>query len=184
MAFDEGLAQRIREELGDRPDIVEKKMFGGVAFMHSGHMCCGVVADVLMARVGPDAYADALSRPHIGGPMRIASTLVLVILVFLSIFSGVTKIALMPEDVEFFGMYGFSNPRLIAFGATQLIGGILMPFRQTRFVGAAIVAITFLVSLVLLLIDGNIPVSIVTAVATLLLGIVMKRSWSAQSAES
>ena len=63
MAFDEGVAQRIREALGDRPDIVEKKMFGGVAFMHSGHMCCGVVEDVLMARVGPDAYADALSRP-------------------------------------------------------------------------------------------------------------------------
>jgi hypothetical protein len=43
MAFDEGVAQRIREELGDRPDIGEKKMFGGIAFMHSGHMCCGVV---------------------------------------------------------------------------------------------------------------------------------------------
>jgi len=89
----------------------------------------------------------------------------------------------MPEDVEFFGRDGFSNPMLIAFGATQLIGGVLMPFRKTRFVGAAIVAITFLVSLVLLLVDGNMPVSIVTAVATLLLGIVMKRSRSAQAAE-
>ena len=64
MAFDEGVAERIREELGDRPDIGEKKMFGGIAFMHSGHMCCGVVGDVLMARVGPDAYADALARPN------------------------------------------------------------------------------------------------------------------------
>jgi len=64
MAFDEGVTQRTSEELGDRPDIVEKKMFGGVAFLYSGHMCCGVVADVLMARVGPDAYADALSRPQ------------------------------------------------------------------------------------------------------------------------
>ena len=64
MAFDEGVAQRIREELRDRPDIAEKKMFGGIAFMHSGNMCCGVVDDVLMARVGPDAYADALSRPY------------------------------------------------------------------------------------------------------------------------
>jgi hypothetical protein len=90
----------------------------------------------------------------------------------------------MPEDVEFFGRYGFSNPMLVAFGSIQLIGGIFMPFPRTRFIGAAIVAITFLVSLVLLLMDGNIPVSIVTAVATLLLGIVMKRSWSAQSAES
>ena len=64
MAFDEGVAERIREELGDRPDIGEKKMFGGIAFMHSGHMCCGVVGDVLMVRVGPGAYAEALSRPY------------------------------------------------------------------------------------------------------------------------
>ena len=64
MAFDEGVAQRIREVLGDRPDIAEKKMFGGIAFMHSGNMCCGVVGGVLMARVGPDAYADALRRPY------------------------------------------------------------------------------------------------------------------------
>ena len=52
MAFDEGVAQRIREMLGDRPDVAEKKMFGGIAFMHSGNMCCGVVGRVLMARVG------------------------------------------------------------------------------------------------------------------------------------
>ena len=76
--------------------------------------------------------------------MKIASTLILVLLIFLSILSGVTKVALMPEDVEFFGRYGFSSPLLIAFGATQLIGGVLMPFRKTRFVGAAIVAVTFL----------------------------------------
>ena len=63
MAFDEGVAQRIREQFGDRPDIVEKKMFGGLAFMHQGNMCCGVQDRALMARVGPDAYADALSRP-------------------------------------------------------------------------------------------------------------------------
>jgi len=116
--------------------------------------------------------------------MKIASTLILVLLIFLSILSGVTKVALMPVDVEFFGKYGFSSPLLIAFGATQLIGGVLMPFRKTRFVGAAIVAVTFVISLVVLLMDGNIPVSIVTAVATLLLGVVMKRSWNAQSTES
>jgi hypothetical protein len=114
--------------------------------------------------------------------MRMVSTVVLVLLIFLSIFSGVTKVALMPEDVQFFGGYGFSNPALISFGATQLIGGVLMAFRKTRFVGAAIVAVTFLVSLVLLLMDGNLPMSMVTAMATLLLGIVMKRSWSARPA--
>lgn len=110
--------------------------------------------------------------------MKIASTIILVLLVFLAISSGITKIALMQQDVEFFGKYGFSNPILIAYGATQLIGGALLPFKRTRFCGAAIVAITFLISLVVLLMDGDIPVSIVTLVATLLLGVVMKQNWN------
>ena len=64
MAFDEGVAERLREVFEGRSDIIEKRMFGGIAFMHSGNMCCGIVNDALMARVGPDAYGDALSRPH------------------------------------------------------------------------------------------------------------------------
>lgn len=64
MAYDEGLAQRIRESLARRGDIREKKMFGGLAFMLSGNMCCGVVRDTLMLRVGPGQYADALQQPH------------------------------------------------------------------------------------------------------------------------
>ena len=116
--------------------------------------------------------------------MKTASAIILVLLVGLAVFSGATKIALVQQDVEFFGKYGFSNPMLIAFGAAQFTGGLLMSFRKSRFSGAAIVAITFLVSLVLLLIDGNIPVSVVTAVATLLLGIVMGRSWRPRPSES
>ena len=64
MAYDDGVAQRLREIFGDRPDLIEKKMFGGLAFMLRGHMCCGVVDDALMARVGPDQYTDALCQPH------------------------------------------------------------------------------------------------------------------------
>lgn len=64
MAFDEGVAQRLREQLSDRDDVVEKKMFGGVAFMLAGNMCCGVVDDTLMARVGPENYHEALGRSH------------------------------------------------------------------------------------------------------------------------
>ena len=108
---------------------------------------------------------------------KIVFTIILVILMFLAISSGITKIVLMQQDVDFFGKYGFSNPILIAYGTVQLIGGVLLPFRKTRFVGAAIVATTFLISLVVLLIEGNIPVSIATIVATLLLGVVMKLSW-------
>ena len=64
MAFDEGVAERIREVFAGRYDIEEKKMFGGLAFMHNGHMCVGVVNDTLMARVGPEQYPKALKLPH------------------------------------------------------------------------------------------------------------------------
>jgi TfoX/Sxy family transcriptional regulator of competence genes len=62
MAFDEGVAERLRGRFAGRTDIVEKKMFGGIAFMHNGNMCCGVVNDTLMARVGADNYQSALAR--------------------------------------------------------------------------------------------------------------------------
>lgn len=113
--------------------------------------------------------------------MRIASAVLLAILTFLAVASGMTKILLMQQDVEFFGRYGFTNPALIAFGLVQLIGGILLPFKKTRFSGAAIVASTFLASLVILLMDGNIPISIVTLIATLLLFLIMKLSWRSDS---
>ncbi len=64
MAYDEGLAERVRGALSDRPDVVEKKMFGGIAFMVRGNMCVGVNQDNLMLRVGPDQYAAALAREH------------------------------------------------------------------------------------------------------------------------
>ena len=64
MAFDEGLAQRIREQLVAQPNVVEKKMFGGLAFMVQGNMSVGILVDTLMVRVGPDDYEAALARPH------------------------------------------------------------------------------------------------------------------------
>lgn len=64
MPYDDGVAQRLREAFAAHDDIVEKKMFGGIAFMHAGNMCCGVVDDCLMARVGPDNYQEALAQQH------------------------------------------------------------------------------------------------------------------------
>jgi len=39
-------------------------MFGGLAFMVKGHMCCGIVGEDLVVRVGADAHEEALSQPH------------------------------------------------------------------------------------------------------------------------
>ncbi len=73
MAYDETLAERIRELLGMRPDLVEKKMFGGIAFMVGGHMAVGIVGEDLMVRVGPEGFAKALAEPH-ARPMDFTGT--------------------------------------------------------------------------------------------------------------
>jgi TfoX/Sxy family transcriptional regulator of competence genes len=64
MAYDERLADRVRRALAARDDVSERKMFGGIAFMVAKGMAVGIVADDLMVRVGPDAWEDALARPH------------------------------------------------------------------------------------------------------------------------
>ena len=64
MAYDEGLAQRIRGLLGEMPELVEKKMFGGVGFILSGNMACGVSGDGFIVRVGPGYHQAALAQPH------------------------------------------------------------------------------------------------------------------------
>jgi len=66
MAYSEAAAERLRGRFSGRKDVVEKKMFGGLAFLVRGNMCCGVLGDRLMVRVGPAGYEEALSRPHAG----------------------------------------------------------------------------------------------------------------------
>ena len=64
MAFDESLAKRVRGILGHEPRVKERRMFGGLAFLVNGHMCCGIVGRDLVVRVGAAGHEEALSRPH------------------------------------------------------------------------------------------------------------------------
>ena len=59
MAYDERLGERVRDTLGDRRDVEEKKMFGGLAFMVRGHMCVGVQDRDLMV-----SYEDEVQASH------------------------------------------------------------------------------------------------------------------------
>lgn len=68
MAYDQALAARVRRVFATRTDVDEKSMFGGLAFMVRGHLCCGIVRERLMVRVGPDRY-DALLRKADAAPM-------------------------------------------------------------------------------------------------------------------
>src|SRR5262245_57248741 len=76
MAYDEGLAERIRGVLDGRPGVTEKRMFGGIAFLVKGHMSVGIVQDKLMVRVGRETYDSVLRERHVrrmdftGRPMK------------------------------------------------------------------------------------------------------------------
>lgn len=76
MAYDEQLAVRIRRVIGDRADITERRMFGGLTFLHHGKMCCGIVGQDLVIRIGDEEMPSALQRPHVrpmdftGRPLR------------------------------------------------------------------------------------------------------------------
>jgi TfoX/Sxy family transcriptional regulator of competence genes len=64
MPFDENLGARLRSVLSDRTDVIEKRMFGGLAFMVNGRMCCGIIKNDLMLRVGPRRLEELLKKPH------------------------------------------------------------------------------------------------------------------------
>jgi hypothetical protein len=70
------LATRIRDHLSETEGFVEKRMFGGVAFLLNGNMCCGVHGDDVIVRIDPKSAEDALREPHVrvfdmtGRPMK------------------------------------------------------------------------------------------------------------------
>lgn len=68
MAYDDELADRIRQVFRTRGDISECKMFGGLAFLLRGRMCCGIVGRDLMVRV-PERDFDAIMRERHVRPM-------------------------------------------------------------------------------------------------------------------
>lgn len=76
MAYDEQLADHIRRAFGRNTHIVERKTFGGLAFLYGGRMCCGVVGGDLMVRVPDDEFDAVMRRRHVrpmdftGKPLR------------------------------------------------------------------------------------------------------------------
>jgi TfoX/Sxy family transcriptional regulator of competence genes len=76
VAYDESLAERVRVVLQHRDDVTERRMFGGLAFLIRGKMCCGVQDRDLMVRVAGDEFDAAMQEPHVrpmdftGRPLR------------------------------------------------------------------------------------------------------------------
>ncbi len=68
MAFNEKLADRIREAIAEVPNVAEKFMFGGICFMVNDKMCIGIVKDEMMCRIDP-ALEDEVLEKHGCRPM-------------------------------------------------------------------------------------------------------------------
>ena len=64
MAYNEDVAERLRKVLARRKGVSERKMFGGLAFLMNGNMCCGVVDKNIVLRLGKDGAEKALRERH------------------------------------------------------------------------------------------------------------------------
>jgi TfoX/Sxy family transcriptional regulator of competence genes len=65
--YDAVLADRIRELLLFEPDVAEKRMFGGIAFLIGGHIAVAVSSNGgLLLRVEHDDWERLLAQPHVG----------------------------------------------------------------------------------------------------------------------
>ena len=64
MPFDENLASRLRKLVTGDFAVKEMRMFGGLAFMVNGHMCCGIVRENLVVRTSPEDSDKLLAKPH------------------------------------------------------------------------------------------------------------------------
>jgi hypothetical protein len=76
MAYDEDLANRVREAIPTDAEVTERMMFGGLAFLLGGHMFVGIVGSELMVRLGYQAAQQALELDYVremdftGRPMK------------------------------------------------------------------------------------------------------------------
>lgn len=62
MAYNQKLADRIRERLVEIPNIEEKEMMGGLVFMYNGKMCVGIVKDEMMCRIDTALHEDSVEK--------------------------------------------------------------------------------------------------------------------------
>jgi TfoX/Sxy family transcriptional regulator of competence genes len=65
MAYDEQLAERVKDVIQQRPGVTERKMFGGLGWTIAGNMACGVMGDDLVVRIAPEETEDACHEAHV-----------------------------------------------------------------------------------------------------------------------
>ena len=62
MAYNQDLKDRVKKAIMHIPNVEEKQMFGGIAFMVNEKMCINIGEDRIMCRIDPEIHAEALNR--------------------------------------------------------------------------------------------------------------------------
>lgn len=65
MAYNEELAQRIRQYMQSIEHVTEKKMFGGLTFLYKKKMSVGIVGEQLAVRIVSEKFQEILKREHV-----------------------------------------------------------------------------------------------------------------------
>lgn len=104
--------------------------------------------------------------------MKVAITVIAILIGLLSIAAGGAKIALVPDEVHFLGQFGATSTHIITFGVAQVLGGALLLLPGTRTYGSIIAGIAFGLSAFLLWLSGDRVFAGVSFVPVFLAGLV------------
>ncbi len=105
--------------------------------------------------------------------MKILKMVILVIVIALSLAAGSAKIMQMPQEMTFFQQAGLASNLVLPLGLLQAIGGILLVFSKTRFIGAILATLSFLASAITIFLTGAIGFGLFSLLPMLMAAYVM-----------
>ena len=116
--------------------------------------------------------------------MKILSIVLTGLIALLSIAAGAAKVMQVPDEMAFLGGLGLSGSMILAFGAFQIIGGILTIIPKSKTFGSIILVIGFAISAVLVFSSGNIKFGLISIVPVILGGIITYTSIKSSRSQS
>ncbi|MGI9222550.1 MAG: hypothetical protein ACR2QS_16100 [Woeseiaceae bacterium] len=100
-------------------------------------------------------------------------TLNWMLLALLGVAAGVAKMMQVPQEMAFFqGELGFGSNTIVAFGALQFIGGLMIVFKKTRLAGSILLGLTLFLSSVVIFMSGNIGFGLVSLIPVVMADVV------------
>ena len=101
-------------------------------------------------------------------------TLIWILLALLGVVAGIAKMLQTPQEMAFFqDQLGFNAEAIMAFGLLQFVAGVMLVFKKTRLVGAALLGITLLLSSIVIFMAGQISFASVSLIPVLMADLVV-----------